>query len=141
MGDTPSKPQYRVTKNGVEARQDKEIDGLRSDLREFREEDRAVHGDIIAQLKKYIFAGKIIWAGAAIVMAGLTSLLGWMVAEIGSHDDRIQDVKSDHAGIMRHDISMQAEIDDVELELRALRRLVNEHQRSKDEHLQRQRKE
>ena len=133
-----------VKKNGHDQSQDREIRDLKKEFREFCKQDIGSHQrlhesieSVDHKLGKYVFAGRIIWAVIGVAIVGLGSLLGWMTSEIGSHDDKIQEINAGQRATERQDEGLDRRLIDAQQDLRDLRRLVSEHQRNKDEHIQR----
>ena len=144
MASSSDSDQHRaVKKNGHDSIQDREIRDMRADFRDFQKEDRKTHEALLSgvnsaneRLGKYVFAGRIIWAVIGAALVALGSLLGWMTSELGDHDDRIQESTSALRATLQRDIDMRSDLTKTEQDLRELRRLVQQHQINKREHLQ-----
>lgn len=136
MGDTPSKPQFRVSKNGIEARQDAEIKALRNDFAEYRSYDIKIHerlGDkvdgvvgkvdgVVSKLGAYTFAGKLVWGLVGIFLASLAGLFGWQTARISHLHDKMDSLNSRLSRIEAIDQHLDTDLDNLRYQIRELRK-------------------
>lgn len=145
-----------LQKNGRDQRQDGELRELKEEVRKQREADVEAHGTILAKLgeldqdvlvthvrdeeknKAELRLRRQVFTVALVFFSLLTGLVAWAATEF-------RDIHRDIAGNTAHFREFQAigiewgdnlDARDVELkeDLRHLRRLVNEHQRNKQEH-------
>ena len=112
-----------LEKNGHDQAQDREI----HELQAWRAKDEKIHQAILARLDKYLFGGRIVWAGIALFMVASLSVVAWMAMEISSH-------RASQCGTDRAISGLEREVHGLREDLRDLRTLVQAHQINKQEH-------
>jgi len=145
-----------LQKNGRDQAQDRFLRELKEEVRRQREADVEAHGDILAKLdaldkdllvtharedekaKSESSLRRQMFALALLFLSVLSGLVAWAAMEFrGLHDDVSNNTahfrEFQAIGIEWGD-AIDERADTMKEDLRQLRRLVNEHQRNKDEH-------
>ena len=147
--ETRDSDQHRmVSKNGKEHIQDGDIRRLFEQSKDHHEQfvaftakDLASHvileksvEAISNKFGKYVFGGRIIWAGVLASLIAFSSLGGWFLSELGSHDDQIKALQGAQQTTMQRADDNRDKVIDNQQDIRELRKLVTQHQINKREH-------